>query len=407
MLRITWHRRRGKPEHFPRERQAAGRKEPRAVTPRRIARASAHMLVPQGRAVRPMSDSRGIADARFSFVEVCWRAKWPTPPHAVEPTRRDFLFIATGAAAAVGAATLVWPFVQSLAPDAPTVAAGAPVDVDLTPIAEGQIVKVFWRGKLIFVRNRTERRSRTAEAVNVATLRDPQTDSARVKEGHAKWLDRLRQLHPSRLRAARPPGRLRGLVLPLPRLGLRHVRPHPRRPGADQPADPALRLHVRHQDPDRRGSEGRPPDRRATRPSDRGDRHERTSQPPTSRRARFAQVVREPAADRRPRALVLRRLPGPAQPELFLDLRRDPDRSCSSSQIVTGIFLAMHYTPNADAGLQLRRAHHARRELRLAAALPARQRRLDVLRRGLHPHLPRPLLRLVQGARARCSASSA
>ncbi len=50
------------------------------------------------------------------------------------------------------------------------------------------------------------------------------------------------------------------------------------------------------------------------------------------------------------------------------------------------------------AGLPVRRAHHARRELRLAAALPARQRRLDVLRRRLHPHLPRPLLRLLQGA---------
>ena len=49
-------------------------------------------------------------------------------------------------------------------------------------------------------------------------------------------------------------------------------------------------------------------------------------------------------------------------------------------------------------GLPVRRAHHARRELRLAAALPARQRRLDVLRRRLHPHLPRLLLRLLQGA---------
>ena len=35
-----------------------------------------------------------------------------------EPTRRDFLFIATGAAAAIGGATLVWPFISSLAPDA-------------------------------------------------------------------------------------------------------------------------------------------------------------------------------------------------------------------------------------------------------------------------------------------------
>jgi ubiquinol-cytochrome c reductase iron-sulfur subunit len=108
--------------------------------------------------------------------------------HAVEPTRRDFLFIATGVAAAVSGATLVWPFVQSLAPDAATVAAGAPVEVDLTPIAEGQIVKLFWRGNLIFVRNRTPAEIKAAEDVNVTTLRDPQTDASRVKPGHAQWL---------------------------------------------------------------------------------------------------------------------------------------------------------------------------------------------------------------------------
>jgi ubiquinol-cytochrome c reductase iron-sulfur subunit len=107
---------------------------------------------------------------------------------AAEPTRRDFLYIATGTAAAVGAASLVWPFVSSMAPDAQTVAAGAPVEVDLAPIAEGQIVKVFWRGSLIFIRNRTEAEIKAAEDVNVESLRDPQPDSARVKPGHDQWL---------------------------------------------------------------------------------------------------------------------------------------------------------------------------------------------------------------------------
>src|SRR3954454_424359 len=100
-----------------------------------------------------------------------------TTTHVAEPTRRDFLYIATGAAAVVGGATLVWPFVQSMTPDAATVAAGAPVEVDLAPIAEGQIVKVFWRGKLIFVRHRSPAEIKAAEDVNVDTLRDPQADS--------------------------------------------------------------------------------------------------------------------------------------------------------------------------------------------------------------------------------------
>ncbi|WP_343058469.1 ubiquinol-cytochrome c reductase iron-sulfur subunit [Microvirga mediterraneensis] len=111
-----------------------------------------------------------------------------TAPHVTEPTRRDFLFVATGAAAAVGGATLVWPFVQSLAPDAATVAAGAPVEVDLGPIAEGQLVKLFWRGKLVFIRHRTSEEIKAAEDVNIASLRDPQADSERVKNGKPQWL---------------------------------------------------------------------------------------------------------------------------------------------------------------------------------------------------------------------------
>jgi ubiquinol-cytochrome c reductase iron-sulfur subunit len=105
-----------------------------------------------------------------------------------EPTRRDFLYIATGTALAVGAASAVWPFISSMAPDAATVAAGAPIEVDLAPIPAGQIVKVFWRGKLIFVRHRTEEEIKAAQDVNLAALRDPEPDSARVKEGKAQWL---------------------------------------------------------------------------------------------------------------------------------------------------------------------------------------------------------------------------
>jgi ubiquinol-cytochrome c reductase iron-sulfur subunit len=105
-----------------------------------------------------------------------------------DPNRRDFLYLATTAAVGVGAAAMVWPFVGAMAPDADTVAAGAPVELDLTPIAEGQIVKIFWRGKLIFVRHRTEAEIKAAQDVNLNLLRDPQPDSARVKESHADWL---------------------------------------------------------------------------------------------------------------------------------------------------------------------------------------------------------------------------
>lgn len=105
-----------------------------------------------------------------------------------EPTRRDFLYIATGAVGAVGAAAAAWPLVAQMNPDASTIAAGAPVEIDLKPIAEGQIIKVFWRGKPIFISHRTKQEIEAARNVSMSSLPDPQPDSARVKAGRDQWL---------------------------------------------------------------------------------------------------------------------------------------------------------------------------------------------------------------------------
>jgi len=106
---------------------------------------------------------------------------------SAEPTRRDFLFIATGAVGAVGVASVAVPLISQMNPDASTIAAGAPVEVDIGPVAEGQIIKVFWRGKPIFINHRTKKEIEEAESVNLASLPDPQPDSARVKAGKAQW----------------------------------------------------------------------------------------------------------------------------------------------------------------------------------------------------------------------------
>jgi ubiquinol-cytochrome c reductase iron-sulfur subunit len=126
-------------------------------------------------AVAPAADEKGLGIVT-------------TASSADHPTRRDFLFVATGAAAAVGGAATLWPLVAQMNPDASTIAAGAPIEVDLTPIAEGQDIKVFWRGKPIYIMNRTKKQIEEAQKVNVASLPDPQPDSARVKEGHDQWL---------------------------------------------------------------------------------------------------------------------------------------------------------------------------------------------------------------------------
>jgi ubiquinol-cytochrome c reductase iron-sulfur subunit len=104
-----------------------------------------------------------------------------------EPTRRDFLYVATGSVAAVGAVAAVWPLVAQMNPDASTIAAGAPIEVDLAPIVEGQAIKVFWRGKPIYVTHRTKKEIEEARSVNIATLPDPETDEKRVKAGHEEW----------------------------------------------------------------------------------------------------------------------------------------------------------------------------------------------------------------------------
>src|SRR4026207_353034 len=106
---------------------------------------------------------------------------------SAEPTRRDFLYIATGTVAAVGGAGPAVPLIAQMNPDASPIAAGAPVEVDLAPIAEGQVIKVFWRGKPIFVNHTTPKEIKAAEDVSLASLPAPQPDSARVKKGHANF----------------------------------------------------------------------------------------------------------------------------------------------------------------------------------------------------------------------------
>jgi ubiquinol-cytochrome c reductase iron-sulfur subunit len=101
------------------------------------------------------------------------------------PSRRDFLFITTGAVAAVGVAGAIWPFIDQMNPDASTLALSS-IDVDLSQVAEGQILTVKWRGGPVFVRHRTPKEIKAAEDVNVSELRDPQTDAQRVQK--PEWL---------------------------------------------------------------------------------------------------------------------------------------------------------------------------------------------------------------------------
>ena len=109
------------------------------------------------------------------------------PEHGGDPSRRDFIHIAAVAAAAGGGAALVWPFIDQMNPSADTRAL-ASTEFDLTKVAEGQQVTIKWRGKPLFVRNRTKAEIAKAVADDSASMKDPATDASRVKPGKDNWL---------------------------------------------------------------------------------------------------------------------------------------------------------------------------------------------------------------------------
>ena len=110
------------------------------------------------------------------------------PGHASDdPSRRDFIHIAAIAAAAGGAAAVVWPFIDQMNPSADTLAL-ASVEYDLTKVQDGQQITIKWRGKPLFIRNRTPKEVAEAVKDDAAPMKDPAKDADRVKAGKAQWL---------------------------------------------------------------------------------------------------------------------------------------------------------------------------------------------------------------------------
>lgn len=100
-------------------------------------------------------------------------------------TRRDFIYVATAATAAVGAGLAAWPLINQMNPSAASQALSE-TEVDLSSIAPGQMITVMWRKQPVFIRRRTPEEIKAAEDVSLDQLRDPQADSARVYK--PEWL---------------------------------------------------------------------------------------------------------------------------------------------------------------------------------------------------------------------------
>lgn len=102
-----------------------------------------------------------------------------------EADRRDFLVLAAGGMGVVGAAAFAWPLIDSMNPSAEVLALST-VEVDLSPIEEGQSITIVWQGKPVFIRKRTGTEIAEAEKAEIADLRDPEKDGDRVQQ--PAWL---------------------------------------------------------------------------------------------------------------------------------------------------------------------------------------------------------------------------
>jgi ubiquinol-cytochrome c reductase iron-sulfur subunit len=119
--------------------------------------------------------------------------------HRSGSTRRDFLFVATGAAGGIATAAAVWPLINSMNPSA-DVQALASVQVDVSAVEVGSQLTVKFLGKPVFIRHRTPEEISAAKDVDISALKDtnarnpnlaadaPATDENRAMKDAEEWL---------------------------------------------------------------------------------------------------------------------------------------------------------------------------------------------------------------------------
>ena len=95
----------------------------------------------------------------------------------VDRDRRHFLTVATAITGGAGIALASIPFIASLKPSARAEALGAPVEVALSSLEPGEMIRVLWRGRLVFVLRRSEEMlSRLSQVTGF--LDDPESSNA-------------------------------------------------------------------------------------------------------------------------------------------------------------------------------------------------------------------------------------
>ncbi|NOT11379.1 MAG: ubiquinol-cytochrome c reductase iron-sulfur subunit [Methylococcaceae bacterium] len=110
----------------------------------------------------------------------------------VDKSKRQFLTSALTVVGAVGTGYIAVPFLSQMQPSVKAMAAGAPVEVDISKMEPGQLLRVAWRGKPVWILNRTPDVIATLKTLDTE-LRDPTSEES-VQPNPTKNL--LRSLKP-------------------------------------------------------------------------------------------------------------------------------------------------------------------------------------------------------------------
>ena len=99
----------------------------------------------------------------------------------VDKNRRNFLTATTSVVGAVGTGFVAVPFLSALQPSQKARAAGAPIEVDISKLENGQLIRVKWRGKPVWILKRTAETLETITSLE-GRLRDATSDESRQPE---------------------------------------------------------------------------------------------------------------------------------------------------------------------------------------------------------------------------------
>ena len=116
--------------------------------------------------------------------------------HVVDASRRKMLTTGASAVGAVGVAVTLWPFVSTMGPSARALAAGAPVEVDLSKLEIGQKIQVEWRRKPVWIVRRSEQMISSLQNTE-ALVRDPNSEVVDMQPAFAQ--NQIRSIKPEYL----------------------------------------------------------------------------------------------------------------------------------------------------------------------------------------------------------------